>query len=227
MKVLIIEDDANIVETLTFAFDIGWPEVKLISTKHGKEGLRMVQAESPAIVILDLGLPDIDGFSILKQIRLFSNIPIIILSVAGEEESVIKGLELGADEYIKKPFRPLEFMARVKKILQLRNLSYAEPTINYGWINLDIPKRIVNLNGKTIQLTSTEMTLLHHLTLNRGAIISKRMLAERIWGCNYPGSDEGIRVYIRRLRQKLEKDPKHPQLIYTFPGEGYMLDKPI
>lgn len=226
MKVLVIEDDPKIVETLSFAFNVGWPEVKIITTRHGEEGIRMVETESPTIIILDLGLPDMDGFTVLEQIRLFSHTPVVILSVSGEEDSVIKGLELGADEYIVKPFRPLELMARIKKILKMRNLSYAEPSLNYGWISLDIPKREVRLNGKIIRLTNTEMILLHHLALNRGVIINKRMLAERVWGDNYPSSNEGVRVYIQRLRQKLEKDAKHPQLILTFPGEGYMLEKP-
>ncbi len=226
MKVLVIEDDPKIVETLIFAFNVGWPEVNVISTRHGEEGVKMVETEAPTVIILDLGLPDMDGFAVLEQIRLFSHTPVIILSVSGEEESVIKGLELGADEYIVKPFRPLELMARIKKVLKIRNLSYSEPSLNYGWISLDIPKREVRLNGKIIRLTNTEMVILHHLALNRGAIISKRMLAERVWGDNYPSSNEGVRVYIQRLRQKLEKDARQPKLILTFPGEGYMFDKP-
>jgi DNA-binding response OmpR family regulator len=225
MKVLVIEDDPEIIETLTFAFNVGWPEVNVVSTKHGEEGIRMVEAESPAIIILDLGLPDVDGFTVLEQIRLSSQVPVVILSVSGEEESVIKGLELGADEYIVKPFRPLELMARIKKILKIRNLSHTEPSLDYGWLRLDVLKREVNLGGKVVQLTGTEMLLLHHLALNLGIAIDNRLLAERVWGGNYPGYGKAIRVYIRRLRQKLEKDANNPQLILTRPGAGYMLAK--
>jgi len=225
MKVLVIEDDPKIIETLTFAFNIGWPEINVVSTKHGEEGIRMVETESPAVVILDLGLPDIDGFTVLEQIRLFSHVPVVILTVSGEEDSVIKGLELGADEYIVKPFRPLELMARIKKVLKMRNLSYAEPSLNYGWLRLDVSKREVSLSGKIVRLTGTEMLLLHHLALNLGATINNRMLAERVWGGNYPGSEKAVRVYIYRLRQKLEKDANNPQLIITCPGVGYMLSK--
>lgn len=226
MKVLVIEDDPKIVETLTFAFSVGWPEVNVVSTKHGEEGIRMVEAESPAIIILDPDLPDMDGFTVLEQIKLFSQVPVVILSVSGEEETVVKGLELGADEYIIKPFRPLELMARIKKILKMRNLSHAEPSLDYGWLRLDVSKREVNMGGKIVQLTGTEMLLLHHLALNLGAAIDNRVLAGRVWGGNYPGSGKAIRVYIHRLRQKLEKDASNPQLILTRPGAGYMLTKP-
>ena len=226
MKVLVIEDDPKIVESLGFVFKIGWPEVELVSTKNGEEGIRMVETDSPSFVILDLGLPDVDGFTVLEQIRLFSNTPVIILSVSGEEDSVIKGLELGADEYIIKPFRPLELMARIKKLLKIRNLSYDEPSLDYGWLKLDVSKREVTLNRNVIKLTGTEMLLLHHLALNLGVTISNRMLAERVWGASYPDSSKAIRVYIRRLRQKIEQDNHQPRLILTCPGEGYMLVKP-
>jgi DNA-binding response OmpR family regulator len=228
MKILIIEDDSKIIESIRFVFQVGWPEVKIISTRRGEEGLEMVENESPQLVILDLGLPDIEGFEVLRQIRLFSNIPVVILTVSGEEENIIKGLELGADEYITKPFKPLELIARVKKALKshLVTKSGAEISLDYGNLRIFVSEQKVQLDNKTIKLTSTESLILKYLASNAGMAVPNEALAEHIWGNTYPDCNKAIRVYIRQLRKKLEKDADNPQLIITRPGIGYMLIKP-
>jgi DNA-binding response OmpR family regulator len=228
MKILIIEDDSKIIESIRFVFQVGWPEVKIISTRHGEEGLEMVENESPQLVILDLGLPDIEGFEVLRQIRLFSNIPVVILTVSGEEENIIKGLELGADEYITKPFKPLELIARVKKALKshLVTKSGAEISLDYGNLRIFVSEQKVQIDNKTIKLTSTESLILKYLASNAGMAVPNEALAEHIWGNTYPDCNKAIRVYIRQLRKKLEKDADNPQLIITRPGIGYMLIKP-
>jgi len=228
MKILIIEDDAKIIESIRFVFQVGWPEAKVISSKHGEEGLEMIEKESPQLVILDLGLPDIEGFEVLKQIRLFSNIPVVILTVSGEEENIIKGLELGADEYITKPFKPLELIARVKKALKnhLVSQSGTEVSLDYGNLRIFLAAQKVQIDNQTIKLTSTESLILKYLASNAGMAVPNDALAEHIWGNIYPDCNKAIRVYIRQLRKKLEKDASNPQLIITRPGIGYMLVKP-
>ncbi len=228
MKILIIEDDSKIIESIRFVFQVGWPEAKVISTKRGEEGLEMIEKESPQLVILDLGLPDIEGFEVLRQIRLFSNIPVVILTVSGEEENIIKGLELGADEYITKPFKPLELIARVKKALKshLVSQSGAEVSLDYGNLRIFISEQKVQIDNRTIKLTSTESLILKYLASNAGMAVPNDALAEHIWGNTYPDCSKAIRVYIRQLRKKLEKDADNPQLIITRPGIGYMLIKP-
>ena len=228
MKILIIEDDAKIIESIRFVFQVGWPEANVISSKHGEEGLEMIEKESPQLVILDLGLPDIEGFEVLKQIRLFSNIPVVILTVSGEEENIIKGLELGADEYITKPFKPLELIARVKKALKnhLVSQSGTEVSLDYGNLRIFLAAQKVQIDNQTIKLTSTESLILKYLASNAGMAVPNDALAEHIWGNIYPDCNKAIRVYIRKLRKKLEKDASNPQLIITRPGIGYMLVKP-
>ncbi|MFZ7101807.1 MAG: response regulator transcription factor [Peptococcaceae bacterium] len=226
MKILVIEDDYGIIEAITFAFKVGWPEVEIISAENGEDGLKMVDNESPSMVILDLGLPDTDGFSILKQIRLFYNIPVVILTVSGEENNVIKGLELGADEYITKPFRPLEMIARIKKALKNKDIYYEQPSLDYGWLKINLTTRIVVINEKAIQFTGTELLILHYLAINAGKAIANQVLAERVWGNDYPDSNKAIRVYIRRIRKKIEEDSDSPKILLTCPGMGYMLVKP-
>jgi two-component system KDP operon response regulator KdpE len=227
MKILIIEDDYGIIEAITFAFKVGWTDVELISAESGEEGLKMIDTESPEVIILDLGLPDIDGFTVLKQIRLFYNIPVIILTVSGEENNIIKGLELGGDEYMTKPFKPLELIARIKKALKNRDIYYEQPVLDYGWLQINLSTRKVKIREKTIQLTSTELSILHYLAVNIGKAVTSRNLAERVWGSDYFDSNKAIRVYIRRLRKKIEEDADNPKFIITCSGTGYMLAKPV
>lgn len=226
MKVLIIEDDYTTVETISLSFQVGWPEAKVVSTKLGEEGIDLVEKESPDIVILDLGLPDIDGFEVLKRIRLFSNVPIIILTVRGEESDVVKALEWGADEYLIKPFRQLELLARVKSIIRKRLCPEGGLYLNFGPFQFDVSMRKIKHGEKVINLTSTESLILYQLAINTGKVLTLSSLSEKIWGDDYPGAKEAIRVYIRHLREKIEPDPSKPRLIVTKPGIGYTLVQP-
>ena len=226
MKVLIIEDDRRMVEVISLAFQIRWPEVNVISTDLGEKGLGMVETEYPDVVILDLGLPDISGFEVLKQIRLFSAVPIIISSVMGEEEDVVRGLEWGADEYIIKPFRQLEFLARIKAVIRRQQLPEEEPPIVYGSLHFGLSMSKLFYGKKEISLTRTEALILYHLMKKRGDVMTYSRFSEVVWGDDYPGATESLRVYIRRLREKLETDPHCPRLIHTKIGVGYFLEKP-
>ena len=225
MKVLIIEDDQEIVEAISLAFQIRWPEAKVISTRLGKKGGELVESEVPDIVILDLGLPDINGFEVLRQIRLFSHVPTIILTVKSDEVDVVKGLEWGADDYITKPFRQLEFLARVKALIRRQSPS-EEETLVCGPLRLDATTGQLHYDGKEIALTITESHILNHLMRNAGHVVTHSSLAEAVWGDDYPGSADSLKVHIRRLREKIEVEPSHPQLILTRTGIGYFLAKP-
>jgi len=226
MKVLIIEDNRDIVETISLAFQIRWPEAKLVSTHLGDKGIELAQSEAPDIVILDLGLPDISGFEVLKQIRLFSVVPIIILTVKAEEADIVKGLEWGADDYVVKPFSQLELLARVKAQMREQIRPGEEPPLVCGALRFDPATRQLLHDGKEIALTRTEGHILHHLMKNAGHVVTHSSLAEEVWGEDYPGAAGGLKVYIRRLREKLEADPSAPRLILTKAGVGYLLAKP-
>ncbi len=225
MKVLIIEDDREIVEAISLAFQIRWPEAKVVSTHLGEKGVELVESEAPDIVILDLGLPDISGFEVLDQIRRFSNVPTIILTVRSEEADVVRGLECGADDYITKPFRQLELLARVKALIRRQSPSEEETVIS-GALRLDATTGQLHHDGKEIALTITESRILNHLMKNAGYVTTHSSLAEAVWGDDYPGVVDSLKVHIRRLREKIEADPSHPQLILTKTGVGYFLTKP-
>ena len=226
MKVLIVEDDQETVDIISLAFQIRWPEAKVVTTKLGEEGAELVESESPDVVILDLGLPDISGFEVLKQIRLFSSVPIIILTAREDEAYVVKGLEWGADEYVTKPFRQLELLARVKAVMRRKYPKQEERPIDIGTLHLDPTLRHIRNNGLEVALTRTECLIMQHLMQNAGRVVTHSSLAEAVWGDDYPGAAHSLRVYIQRLREKLEKDPHKPGFILTSVGVGYLLAKP-
>ena len=223
MKILIIEDDQAIVEAVSLSFQIGWPEAELISSHLGKEGIELVESRCPDIVILDLGLPDISGFEVLKSLRRFSAVPIVVLTVRSEEADVIKALEWGADEYIIKPFRQLELLARIKSLMRRQDLVDQDMPTVCGPFRFDLSMRKVFYEGKEIYLTTTESLILYQLAKNAGQVVTHSNLAEAAWGDAYPGAVDALRVYIRHLREKIEKDPSQPELIITRTVIGYIM----
>jgi two-component system KDP operon response regulator KdpE len=226
MKILVIEDDQQIVEAISLAFQIRWPEARLISTQQGEKGIELVEKEKPDIVILDLGLPDINGYDVLKQIRMFSDLPILILTARTEESDIVKGLEWGADDYMIKPFRQLELLSRIKALTRRRGSSDSETPVILGPFNFNPATGQLAYNEKEISLTPTEGRILHHLIRNAGQVVTHSSLADAVWGEDYPGAVDSLKVYIRRLREKLERDPQQPSLILTKAGVGYVMVKP-
>ena len=224
-KVLIIEDDDAIVSFVRLAFKMRWSEAELLSARLGEEGLDLVESENPALVILDLGLPDIDGFEVLRQIRLFSSVPVVILTVSSDEADMVRGLELGADDYIVKPFRQLELLARLKAQLRRQVPPDEEVPIVCGPLRLDPSTFELTYGGKQISLTLIEGRIMRHLMQNVGHVVTHSRLGEVIWGEDYPGAIDSLRVYVRHLREKLEADPGNPKLILTKVGVGYLLAK--
>ncbi len=222
-KILIIEDNEEIVEAVSLAFQIRWPQVRIASTERGEEGIDLVEKESPDVVILDLGLPDISGFEVLKSVRLFSIVPVVILTVRGEEADIVKGLELGADEYIVKPFRQLELLARVKALIRRASAMEEDSSIVCGPLCLDPTMRTVHYGDRQTSLTRTESIILLQLMRNAGNVVTRANFVEKLWGSDYPDAAASLKVHIRRLREKIEPDPSHPGFIITRAGVGYFL----
>ncbi len=224
-QVLIIEDDPEIVESISVAFALRWPEALLVATDQGEEGVKLVNTEAVDIVILDLGLPDISGYEVLRQIRLFSSVPVVILTVRAGEDDIVRGLELGADDYIVKPFKQSELLARLKVQLRKHTPLVGEMPIICGSLRYD-PSTFQLLNsGQEISLTIIENRIIQCLMRDAGQTVSYSRLAESVWGDNYPGCVESLRVHIRRLREKIEADPSDPKIILNKPNIGYSLAK--
>ncbi|MFC1904866.1 response regulator transcription factor [Chloroflexota bacterium] len=224
MKILIIEDSPDIIEALTICFELRWSEAKVISAERGRDGITLTKTESPDVVILDIGLPDIDGYEVLKEIRAFSNVPISILSVRSSELDKVRGLELGADDYITKPFNHLELIARIQTLLRrsqyLVNMT-RETSFRTSRLVIDFKTRTIKVNNQPVRLTPIEYNLLYYLVLNANTVLTHRALLEKVWGEEYIDSPEYLKVYIQRLRNKLEEEPANPQLFINERGTGY------
>ena len=229
MKVLIVEDSPDIVATITLCFELRWPEVEVVSTPEGKKGIALVKTENPALVILDLGLPDIDGFEVLKNVRTFSNVPVIIVTVRGDEVDRVRGLELGADDYITKPFSHIELLARIKAVLrrtQIPRFETGKMVLNSPRLTIDFTSRVVTVDGEPIRLTPIEYNLLQYLIVNADTVLTHWALLEKVWGEEYTNAPEYLKVYIQRLRNKLEEDSSNPKLIISERGIGYKFVTP-
>lgn len=229
MKVLLVEDSKEIQEAISLIFELHWPDSDVVIAGEGSHGITLTEKESPDIVILDLGLPDIDGFKVLKEVRDFSDVPVIILTVRGEEIDKVRGLELGADDYIVKPFSHMELLARVRAVLRrshIPELKEAEKPIVLPNLSIDFASRMVTKGSKKIKLTPTEFNLLQCLARNEGKVLTHHALLTKVWGEEYTDSSEYLKVYIQRLRDKMEDDPSSPQILISERGVGYKFVKP-
>ena len=195
MKILIIEDDEDVIDTISLTFQVGWPEAELLFAREGAGGIERVENESPDVVILDLGLPDISGYQVLKQIRAFSDVPVVILTVMMEENDIIKGLEWGADDYITKPFRKMELLARIKTILRRQKVSREEPVLICGALQYVPANHQLFYRQKEIVLTATESIIMYHLMKQAGHVVSHLSLAEAVWGDDYPNAADTLKVH--------------------------------
>ena len=229
MKVLVIEDDPGIIEVVSLCFQLRWSGTTVVSASTGNKGLELVETESPDVVILDIGLPDVDGYQILKEIRRFSDVPVLMLTVRDEDTDVARGLELGADDYITKPFSHIELIARVQAVLRraqgLPVTDEERPFIS-GKLSVDFNRNEVMMDGNLIKLTSTERKLLYHLIRNEGRILSHESLLTKVWGDSYVDARDLLRVHIQHLRQKLEDNIESPNIIVTEHGIGYKFIRP-
>lgn len=220
-RILLVEDDKGIVTNLTEYLSKEGYEIK--SASGQKDALKLVENEKFDLVLLDISLSDGNGFSVCKAIKSDYNIPVIFLTASGDEYSTVTGFELGADDYIAKPFRPRELVSRIKNILRLT--GGANSVILLDNIMVDIDKGIVSKNGKDLHLSALEYRLLLVFLGNRGIVLSRTQLLDAIW--DIAGdfvNDNTLTVYIKRLREKLEEDPQNPEIIKTVRGLGYKVE---
>lgn len=222
-KILIVDDEQNIVELIKFNLESSG--YKVSCAYNGQDAVDIAKKEQPSLILLDLMLPVKDGFEVCKEVRrdpLISNTPIIMLTAKCEELDKILGLELGADDYITKPFSVRELIARVKAILrrtQYSNNNHNSFTIQN--LSIDFLKHEVKKDGAIVDLTLKEFELLEHLVKNRGKVLTRDILLDKIWGYEYIGETRTVDVHIRHLRKKIEDDDSKPKLIETIRGIGY------
>ena len=226
MKVLMVEDDAQIIDSVAWAFRMRWPDVEFSSTDSGERGVTQARETHPDLIILDLGLPDISGFDVLKNIRQFSTMPIIILTAWKEEFDIVKALEAGADDYLIKPFRQMELLSRIKALLRRSASPAPESTLSVGDLKLSPATGVLHYQNKEIPLTRTEEIIVSKLMQSAGGVVTYAALAEALWNDYYPDCVAALRVYVRQLRSKIETDTERPQYILTETGIGYRLQAP-
>ncbi len=226
MKVLIIEDTEEIVESIKLCIAIRWPESRVLSTPRGREGLRLIQDEPPDLVILDLVLADGYGLDVLKDIRAATDVPVIIVSVKGGEVSRVKGLELGADDFIVKPFSHTELLARMRAVLRRARMSSRgldTGVVKGKSLTIDLGAGRAFVGNRETELSATEWKLLIYLARNEGRIIPAEMLASRVWGVSFV-EPSTIKMCVRRLRLKLGDDTRAPRIIRSHRGRGYSFE---
>jgi two-component system KDP operon response regulator KdpE len=224
MKILVVDDSEEVIEAVTISFSLQWRETEILGATEGERALHLIETEHPDLVLLDVMMPGLDGYETLKQIRLFSDVPVIMLTAKDSVLDKVKGLELGADDYVTKPFDHLELLARVKALLRrlaLPQPSSRTPSFVSGRIAIDFVTRECRLDGKPVPLTPVEYKLLYHLVRNADHVLRHETLLAKVWGQEYVNEIDYLRVYIRRLRLKLEEDPESPRHIVTERGSGY------
>jgi len=222
-KVLIIEGEQEIVDSISMVFRKDWTEAEPVSAATGEEGIDLVEMESPDMVILDLYLPDMSGLEVLRQVRLFSSVPVVVLSASNAEDDVARALDWGANDYIIKPFRKKELLARLKAQLRKQIPVEDEAPIVCGSLCFDPVACQLRYGDSEVSLTIIEGRIITCLMKHAGQVVSYSRLAEAVWAENYDGATVSLRSHIRRLRKKLEPDPGHPILVLTKSGIGYSL----
>ncbi|MEG0371958.1 MAG: response regulator transcription factor [Clostridium sp.] len=222
-KILVVDDEIHIIELLKYNLEASG--YKVMSAQTGKEAIKLAYEKKPDLILLDVMLPDMDGFDVCKNInksKETENIPIIMLTAKGDELDKILGLEIGADDYMTKPFSVRELIARIKAVLR-RNLKEenTQNVISLGEIIMNMDKYVITKNDKKIDLTLKEFELLKLLIINRGKVLTRDFLLDKVWGYEYYGETRTVDVHIRHLRKKIEDDDKTPKYIETVRGIGY------
>ncbi len=224
MKALIVDDDRVLADLVAFTLQREGFEV--VKAYDGEMALKQWKADQPELVVLDVNLPDTDGFDLCRQMRQESDTPIIMLTVRGEDDDVVHGLELGADDYIHKPFSPRQLVARIQAVLRRAGQSPVPAVRRVSDLSLDVSRREAQIGpGKIVSLTSLETKLLDYLMLNAGHVLTSESIIDHVWGAE--GADRDmLRQLIYRLRHKIEPDPTNPHYIETVSGLGYGLTLP-
>jgi len=224
ISVLVVDDEKEI---LTFVrSNLVARGFEVFTARNGAEALAFLEAKSPDLMVLDILMPEIDGFEVCRRVREWSTIPIIVLSALGRDHDKVQALDLGADDYLTKPFSVEELLARIRALMRRSGGdSLASPNIppefESGEVRIDFEKQLVFVRGNPVRLTPTEFALLRELAVNSGKLMTHSMLLSRVWGPDYRTEVEYLRVFIRRLRRKIECDPNNPYYILTEPRSGY------
>jgi two-component system, OmpR family, KDP operon response regulator KdpE len=219
-NILIIDDEVQIRRLLEITLNLNGFKVTEAST--AKEGIVSASTHNPALILLDLGLPDEDGLSVLRKLREWYQNPIIILSVRNSEEDIVKALDIGANDYLTKPFRTGELLARIRTALRLsQDKTGTNSVLSFGALIIDLAGHTVRKNNNLLKLTSTEFSLLALMAKYSGKVLTHQYLLKEVWGHSYSDQTQYLRVFIAQLRKKIEDDPTHPYLIITVPGIGY------
>jgi two-component system KDP operon response regulator KdpE len=218
-KILIIDDEKQIRKLLSI--NLKSSNFDFVEAGNGKEGLNVSKAEKPDAIFLDLGLPDEDGLNILEKLREWYKGPIIIISVRDYQEEIVKALDSGANDYVTKPFKMPELMARLRVALRTNPLRESEPVFTEGSLKVDFTNRTVIKNNEIVKLSTTEYSILWLFIHNSGKVLTHKYILQQTWGSDYEEETQYLRVYIGQLRKKIEDDPANPLFILTEPGIGY------
>ena len=224
MKILVADDDQHVLDSVTVGFQLQWQDCTVIPASDGEKSLTLFYEHDPDVVVLDVGMPGKSGFEVLTEIRRISDVPVIMLTAHGDEMEQVRGLELGADDYVVKPFGHLALLARIKAVLRRAELpppARALPDFVAGDLAINFQNHQVTLKGEPIKLTPVEYKLLYHLVRNAGHVLQHATLLAKVWGREYVDEVDYIRVYIRRLRDKLGDLSDSPRYIQTERGTGY------
>jgi two-component system KDP operon response regulator KdpE len=217
--ILIIDDEVQIRRLLEITLSANGYNIS--EAANGKDGLVAAATHHPDLIILDLGLPDMDGREVMKKIREWYEKPIIILSVRNSEDDIIQALDNGANDYLTKPFRTGELLARIRVALRKSQGAGDNPLLSFGSLTIDLANHIARKNGDILKLTSTEFSLLALLARNSGRVLTHQTILKEIWGFGYIGQTQYLRVFVAQLRKKIEDDPAKPRLLITESGIGY------
>ncbi len=223
LRVLVVDDEPRMIGFIRMNLELEGFQV--IEATDGIRALEAIRTQLPDIVLLDVMMPNLDGFETLRMLREFSNLPVIMLTAKGEEDDKVKGLELGADDYITKPFAPRELSSRIRAVLRRAESNAATPERAIlkidDRLSVDFNRRAVIVNGELIKLRPTEFRLLYHLIENAGWTVTHEQILAKVWGYEYRDETHYVRLYVNYLREKIEEDPAHPKYILTERGVGY------
>jgi len=221
-RILIVDDELSILKYLRINLEAEGYEV--LSAMNGVQALQTLEAEMPDLVVLDIMMPEMDGFDVCRRLREWSQIPVIMLSALDDESDKVQCLDLGADDYITKPFGKAEFIARVRAVMRRAEAASptpAIPSVKSGDLEINFSQRKVTVKGEEVALTLTEYALLQELALNEGKVLTYTQLLQKVWGADYADEREYLHVFVSRLRAKLESDLQKPRYITTVSGVGY------
>jgi two-component system KDP operon response regulator KdpE len=221
LRILVVDDERAIRRFLRVALSAHGH--KVFEAETGQEGLALATANRPDVIILDLGLPDLDGVEVTKRLREWTRIPVIVLSVRDREEAKVAALDAGADDYLTKPFGVAELLARIRVAIRHATRPHDEPVFTTGDLKVDLARRLVTVAGREISLTPTEYDLLKALVAHAGTVVTRHQLLVQVWGAAYVQDAHLLQVNVSNLRRKLEPDPARPRFIQTEPGVGYRL----